>query len=200
MMRTLIFVLVCIPLALGISPAGATSVQSACSNLEKCTLATAEISGSKYLFDGNLKTVEISASPNFEFTKENAEEILSQMLDQNGFTRIPLSEPRTFTILRQRDARDSALPMYNADATTTPEFPRTWDLATLRYRTPRPHLCDHIARTMRSFLPGNSRVIPDEITGQILVTASQPILASVLEKIQAMDIDVPEFRPRKRSD
>jgi hypothetical protein len=177
-------------LALAFLPAlaSADSVKSKCPDLEKCALSVAELTGAKFVFDGTLLKGAIQASANYELTKENAEEIFTQMLSQNGFTRLPLTEARAYTIIRQREARDSALPVIQADAKTTPEFPKNWDLATLRYRLAQPELAEHICQTIRAFMPANSRVIADEISGQVLLVAEYPILASALATIQTLDV------------
>jgi type II secretory pathway component GspD/PulD (secretin) len=175
----------------------ADSVKTKCPDLEKCANAVAELTGSKYVFDGAMLKGPVQATANFEMTKENAEEVFTQMLDQNGFTRLPLSEPNTFTILRERDGRDSALPEITADSKTTPAIPKAWDLATLRYRLSQPELAEHLARNIRSFMPGNSRVIPDPISGQLIFVAPYPILANVLRLVQSMDVKVSTEKLKK---
>jgi type II secretory pathway component GspD/PulD (secretin) len=171
------------------SPASAAAVKDACANLEKCANAIAELTGTKYVFDGKeLAGMKIAATANFELTKENAEEVFTLMLEQNEYTRLPLGEEKAYTIIRSRNARDSALPIYTGDSTNLPKLPQHWDLSTARYRAQTPELVDHLARNMRSFLPANSRVIPDENSGTLLITAPNPIIRNVLNHIQALDV------------
>lgn len=171
-------------------PARADSVRSTCPDLEKCAHAVASLTGAKLVYDPGLLKGAIGATENFELTKENAEVVFTQMLDQNALTRVPLAEANAYTILRQREARDSALPRFDADSKTTPDIPKTWDLGTLRYRLAHPELAETIARTLRSFLPATSRVIPEELSGHLIVVATFPILANVLNLAQSMDVKV----------
>ena len=168
--------------------ARADSVKAKCPDLEKCAHAVAALTGTKLVFDPGLLKGAVGATENFELTKENAEVVFTQMLDQNALTRVPLADANAYTILRQRDARDSALPRFDADSKTTPDIPKTWDLGTLRYRLAHPELAEPIARTLRSFLPASSRVIPEELSGHLIIVASFPILANVLNLAQSMDV------------
>jgi hypothetical protein len=174
------------------------SVKSKCPDLEKCAHAVATLTGTKLVFDPEILKGAIGATENFELTKENADVVFTQMLDQNGLTRVPIADANAYTILRQRNARDSALPRFDADAKTTPEIPKTWDLGTLRYRLAHPELAETIARTLRSFLPATSRVIPEELSGHLIVVASFPILANVLNLAQSMDVKAPRPREAER--
>ncbi|GEM_PF-3436473 len=177
--------------------ARADSVKARCPDLEKCALAVSELTGEKFVYDAIALKGPIQATPNFELTKENADEIFTQMLDQNGFSRVPLSEPNAYTILRSRDARDSALPLLTADAKTTPSIPKTWDIATLRYKLTQPELAEHLTRNARSFMPANWRIIPDETSGQLILVAPYPILAHVLGLLQSMDVKVTPAQLKK---
>jgi hypothetical protein len=177
-------------LTLAPSFAHAESVKAACPDLEKCAYAVAALTGDRLVFDPGILKGPIRATENLELTKEDAEIIFTQMLNQNGLTRLPLEGAKAYTILRQRDARDSALPRFDADSKTAPALPKTWDLAILRYRLAHPELAEPIARNIRSFLPGTARVIPDELSGHLLITAAEPILGSVLNLIQSMDVKV----------
>jgi hypothetical protein len=180
--------------------ASADSVASKCPDLDKCAHAVSALTGIKLVYDPGVLKGSIQATSNFELTKENAEVIFTQMLDQNGLTRVPLDEANTYTIMRQRDARDSALPRLDADSRTTPVIPKTWDLATLRYHLSNAELAEPIARNIRSFMPGNSRVIPDEISGRLILVVSYPVMANVLNLIQSMDVKASASTLKKLED
>lgn len=183
--------LLLIPCLILAAPVRAESVKSKCPDLEKCAHLVAALTGGKYIYDGESPKGVVRATENFEMTKENADEVFTLMLNQEGYTRLPLSEPGTYTILRQRDARDSALPLLVADPETTPDFPKNWDLATLRYKLSRPEGAEPICRNIRAFMPGNSRVVPDAASGQIFLVAPYPILATALQTIRSMDAKPP---------
>ncbi|MBS1964025.1 MAG: hypothetical protein JST04_17565 [Bdellovibrionales bacterium] len=177
--------------------ARADDLRSKCPDLEKCAHAVAELTGAKFVYDSGMLKDAIASTKNFDLTKGNADEVFTLMLNQNGFTRMPLAEANAFTILRQRDARDSALPTLVADAKTTPDFPKTWDLANLRYKLVQPELAEHICQNIRAFMPANSRVVPDDVSGQIFLVAPYPILANALKAIQSMDVKISAEKMRQ---
>jgi type II secretory pathway component GspD/PulD (secretin) len=196
-----VLMIAAIPLCLTPPLSAAALVKDQCANLEKCANAVAELTGTKYVFDGKeLAGLKVAATPNYELTKENAEEVFTQMLEQNEFTRLPLGEEKAYTIVRSRVARDSALPIYSGDSQYLPKLPQHWDLSTVRYRAQTTELVEDLARTMRSFLPANARVIPYPSSGTLLITAPNPIIRNVLSHIQALDVKLsPEkIRERKR--
>jgi type II secretory pathway component GspD/PulD (secretin) len=165
----------------------ADSFDAKCPDLAACAKAVGELTGQKYVFDGDLKGRSY-ATPNVEFTKENAELLFTTALDRGGFARVPLGPPGTYMIARQRDARDLAIPLVSADATTAPVLPETWDLLTLKYKATNPDVVEQIARTARSFMPANSRIIANELSGFLWVTDTAPNLKKIYELIRTSDI------------
>ena len=64
----------------------------------------------------------------------------------------------------------------------------TWDLYTMNYKASHPQAVDEIARTVRSFMPANSRVIGQELSGELLVTDTAPNLKKIYEIIRSNDV------------
>jgi hypothetical protein len=168
------------------SPAGADSFAEKCAEVQSCAKAVSTLTGQKYVFDGDVKT-SFHATPNVELTQENAELLFTKMLYSSGYTRLPLGPQGTYEIERQRDARDSALPVFAADERHKPELPATWDLVTMKYKATHPESIEQIARLIRSFMPASARVIPTDLSGMLVLTAAGPELARIYDTIREND-------------
>ncbi|MGZ3708285.1 MAG: hypothetical protein ACXWPM_05625 [Bdellovibrionota bacterium] len=130
----------------------------------------------------------IKATSNVELTQENAEILFTDALNMSGFSRVPLAAPGTYQIMRQRDARDSAIPTVSADAHTKPKLPDTWDLYTMKYKATNAEVVEHLARFAHSFMPATSRIIPVEFSGILLVTDTAPNLKKMYDLIKDNDV------------
>jgi type II secretory pathway component GspD/PulD (secretin) len=164
----------------------AGSFAEQCPEIAVCAKAVGDLLGQKYIFDADVKG-QVKATPNLELTKENAELLFTNALNMNGFSRVPLGA-NTYQIMRQRDARDSAIPSVTADAHTPPALPDNWDLYTMKYKATNPDVVEDIARMTRSFMPGNSRIIPAETSGMLLITDTAANLKKVYGIIKDSDV------------
>jgi type II secretory pathway component GspD/PulD (secretin) len=164
-----------------LTSARADSLKSKCPDIPSCIKAVAELTGQKYMFDADVKG-KAEGTSNIELTKDNAELLFTNILYMEGFSRVPLGEPNSYMIVRQRDARDLNLPYITSDYDTPPQLPNNWDMCTLRYKAKNPESVDHIARSLRAFMPANSRIIPSELAGTVMITDS----AMNLKKLYVM--------------
>ena len=163
------------------------SFAAKCSEIDKCIKAVSEITGDKYMMDADVKG-KVDATENLELTPANANLLLTKALHLNGFARVPLSIPGTYQVVRSRDARDTLLPRIVASADTPPELPDTWDLVLLVFKLKHPEVAEAMARNARSFMPANARIIPNELSGQMLITAAVPEVKNVYQIIKDMDV------------
>lgn len=184
MIKALFFVGVVFLLSPGL--AKAESFAERCPDIQTCAKVVGELLGQKYVFDSDVKG-KMTATPNLELTKDNAELLFTNMLYILGFSRVPLGVPNSYQILRQRDARDAALVSYGATQKDAPEMPNNWDLATLKYKAANPEIVEEISRKMRNFMPPTTRIIPDENSGMILVTDAIPNLKKMYDLIKDID-------------
>lgn len=159
-----------------------------CSSLASCAQATGKLLGQNYLFDPQLKGT-IKVSPNITLTRENAELLFTSLLQANNLSRIPVNDQGLYMIASQRDARDAAIPLVLSSAERPPELPLNHDLITLRYEAKNPGLVDHFARTSRSFMPANSRIIPDQASGSLLITDTALNLRKLYPIIRTQDVN-----------
>jgi len=165
----------------------AFAVSDKCDDLQKCAKAFSEVLGENYLYDGEFRG-KVESSPKFEVTKENAEEVFTHILHLAGFTRVPLAQPKTFSIMRQRDARDTAIPVLDGSQKEMPKIPNNWDITTLKYKLTNGEVAEQIARTLRSFMPANARIIPNELSGMVLITDNNPNLKKCIDLIRSLDV------------
>ena len=168
--------------------AKADSFAAKCPDIPTCAKVVGDLLGQKYLFDSTVKG-SVLATANLELTQENAELLFTTMLNSEGFSRVPLggSDVKAFQIMRQRDARDAAIPVVDSDQRTVPKLPVTYDLMTMRYHATHKDIVEHIARLARSFMPGNSRIIPDSVAGTLLITDTAMNLKKLYGLIQDSD-------------
>lgn len=182
--------IVLIPLTLGMAAmdtcALADSFMQKCPDLVTCTKSVSELTGDHYLYDADLKGT-VQASPNTELTRENAVLLYTTALNASGLTRVPLPEPHTYQIMRQRDARDSAIALVVADAHTAPDLPDNWDIYTLKFKLAHREVAEAIARNTRSFMPAAARIIPVQLVGEMLVTDTALNLKKLYLIIKDMD-------------
>ena len=161
-----------------VSAVWAANFSDQCPDVATCAKSVGDILGQKYVFDADIKGA-IKSTPNLELTKDNAEVLFTNALSMNGYSRVPLAVPNTYQIMRQKDARDAAIPFVTSDAKTAPALPNTWDLYTMTYKATHAQAVDEIARMARSFMPPNSRIIGQELSGELLVTDTAPNLKKI---------------------
>lgn len=160
-----------------------------CGDIQSCATAVAQLLGQRYIMDESVRG-KIFATGNLEMNAQNAELLFTIMLNANGFSRVPLDQSGTFQIMRERDARDSSIPTEYADQSTEPKLPATWDLYTVKYKASHPEVVEHIARTARTFMPSNARIIPDVLTGTLLITDTAANLKKLYSIIRDYDLKV----------
>ena len=67
------------------------SLSDSCKDLNECVKKVSEITSKKYLYTIKLKG-SLEGTKNITLNKDNADELLSYALNQNGYTRIVINE------------------------------------------------------------------------------------------------------------
>jgi general secretion pathway protein D len=138
------------------------------------------LTGKNFIFDKDVKG-RISIVSNSPITVGDAWKAFLTALDMNGFALIPSG--KYIRIARQRDARDKQLKTYtgdyspDTDALITRVFP-------LKYID-----AEEVARTFRSFMPANSRIIPYEQTNTVIVTDTGSNIAKLNKMLEILDVE-----------
>ncbi len=139
-----------------------------------------KLTGKNFIFDKNVKG-RISIVSNSPITVGDAWKAFLTALDMNGFALIPSG--KYIRLARQRDARDKQLSTYigrdspNSDALITQVFP-------LKYIS-----AEEIARTFRSFMPPNARIIPHDQTNTVIVTDTGSNIAKLAKMLEFLDVE-----------
>jgi len=139
-----------------------------------------KLTGKNFILDKDVKG-RITIISNSPITVGDAWKAFLTALDMNGFALIPSG--KYIRIARQRDARDKQLKTYtgefspDTDALITRVFP-------LKYIS-----AEEVARTFRSFMPANSRIIPYEQTNTVIVTDTGSNIAKLSKMLEILDIE-----------
>jgi general secretion pathway protein D len=139
-----------------------------------------KLAGKNFILDKDVKG-KITIISNSPITVGEAWKVFLTSLDINGFALIPSG--KYLRIARQRDARDKQLKTYtgefspDTDALITRVFP-------LKYIS-----SEEVARTFRSFMPANARIIPYEQTNTVIVTDTGSNIAKLAKMLEILDVE-----------
>ncbi|MGK5085132.1 type II secretion system secretin GspD [Bdellovibrionota bacterium FG-1] len=139
-----------------------------------------KLTGKNFIIDKDVKG-RITIISNGPITVGDAWKAFLTALDMNSFALIPSG--KYIRIARQRDARDKQLRTYtgdsspDTDALITRVFP-------LKYIN-----AEEVARTFRSFMPANSRIIPYEQTNTVIVTDTGSNIAKLNKMLELLDVE-----------
>lgn len=177
----------------------AATVAEKCPDIVSCAKATAEITKQKYIFDADVKAKFESAGA-IELTPENAEILFTSMLNTAGFSRVPIGTDGVYQIMRQRDAREQAIPVFEATQSQAPNLPNHWDIVMLKYKATYPETVEEVVRATRSFLPASARIIPHAGTGTVWITESAINLKRIYNLFKDMDTPLTPAQKKARND
>jgi general secretion pathway protein D len=139
-----------------------------------------KLTGKNFIYDKDVKG-RISLISNSPITVGDAWRAFLTALDMSGFALIPSG--KYLRIARNRDARDKQLQTYagefspNTDALITRIF-------SLKYIS-----ADEVARTFRSFMPANSRIMSYEQTNTVIVTDTGANIGKLGKMLEILDIE-----------
>ena len=184
----LIYINLCLLIFLLSLDLRADSLEDACSNLNKCVDAVSELTGKKYLYNGKLKG-SLASSNNLELTKENADQLFSFLLNENGYTRVPVGE-NTFQIISSRDIRYTPTPKFLASYDKAPELPDNMDYVMMEYtvKNNKTKLSTEITRALRPFMSRYGRIIDVKSSGHIIFQDTARNLKRLYGLIKTVDI------------
>lgn len=142
--------------------------------------ALGRLTGKNFILDKDVKG-RITIISNSPITVADAWKAFLTALDINGFALIPSG--KYIRIARQRDARDKQLKTFagdyapDSDALITRIFP-------LKYIN-----AEEVARTFRSFMPANSRIIPYNQTNTVIVTDTGSNITKLSKMLDILDVE-----------
>lgn len=128
----------------------------------------------------NLETVSIPETG--PLSPERAQAVVLTTLYLDGYTWIHDSKTGFYRILRQRDARDLELPTVTDDKQLPDNDLMVTYVMRLEQTPP-----EYVARNLRSFMPANSRIIPDELTRSVMITDSAHNISKLRKLAEKLD-------------
>lgn len=139
-----------------------------------------KLTGKNFILDKDVKG-RITIISNSAITVGDAWRAFLTALDINGFALIPSG--KYIRIARQRDARDKQLKTY------TGTFSPDTDALITRVFQLKYIDADEVARTFRSFMPANSRIIPYDQTNTVIVTDTGSNIAKLNKMLELLDVE-----------
>lgn len=169
-----------------------------CPDLNNCLENISKITGKKYILQEKLKG-SIETTSNLEVTTENADTFLSQILQLNGYSRVPTESKDTYLIVSSRDIRYYASTSYTADKSTTPAFPKNSDYSQLTYKFKNYHHGQprETANSLRPFMSRYGRIIELKNAGSITIHELNSHLPLVLEMARLVDRELSKEEVKK---
>lgn len=138
------------------------------------------LTGKNFILDKDVKG-RVTIISNSPITVGDAWKAFLTALDMSGFALIPSG--KYIRIARQRDARDKQLKTYTGE-----HSPDTDALITRVFRLKYID-AEEVARTFRSFMPANSRIIPYDQTNTVIVTDTGSNISKLEKMLEILDIE-----------
>jgi general secretion pathway protein D len=136
--------------------------------------------GKNFIFDKDVKG-RISVISNSKISVGDAWRAFLTALDMSGFALIPSG--KYLRIARNRDARDKQLKTYTGD------FSPDTDALVTRIFVLKYINADEVARTFRSFMPANSRIMAYDQTNTVIVTDTGANIGKLAKMLEILDIE-----------
>lgn len=173
------------------------ALAATCTDLPSCAKLTTELTQKNYIWQTSADGVKFSSSSALELNKENAEILFTSLLDQSGFTRLPLGDGKTYRIVKGVEIKEIQTPIVEASFDYPPSLPKTWDWVTMRYKTKSAETAPYIERMLRLSVPREARMQADENSSTLILTGSAPMLRHMYEMIKAADKPISESVKKK---
>jgi general secretion pathway protein D len=170
--------------ALTSTKAAMAKVQS-CKTVEDCVNVVSKITGNQYVGTQKLKG-KVVYTNNFVLGKSNADEFLSLVLANNGYTRIPLGNGK-YSIIHARDVRYSPTPMYKASELD--KLPNNWDYVMVEYKMKFPRLIHEVTRSFRPFMSRYGRIVAVKRTNTIIFQDTANNIRRLMNILESVDVE-----------
>ena len=179
----------------GLPAYGIPAEAETCNDFKSCAKVMFEVTQERYVWGG--QNISISAATDIDITKENAALVFTALLDQAGFARVPVGDGKTYHIVSVSQRREMETPIIEASAEQKPDLPETWDWVTLRYKVRSPETAKYLENNYRLSVPREARLIADENTGTVELTATVPVARKMYATLKGGDKPLtPSFRAK----
>lgn len=156
----------------------------ACETLSGCLSEASTITGQHYVVKDTLKDKLQEPLPSLD--KENADFIISHLLNMYGYARIKIKDDM-WKIISARDIRYHALPLVNSSKENAPSLDFTEDYKMLKYKASHPDSVRSLSRSLRPFLSRYGRIVDIDHSGIIIVQDTSSNLKRLYQLITEAD-------------
>lgn len=160
-----------------------------CIELGKCVEYVSKLTGKKYLYDSKNVKGGLQATSNITIIAENADTLLTYILDLNGYARVPTPVKDTYTIVEARDIRYQAVPTLEVDSQTAPELPQNNDyyMVTFKFKNFKHGQIRAAANSLRPFMSRYARTIELNVPGTLALQETAIKITKMSKLIKDFD-------------
>jgi type II secretory pathway component GspD/PulD (secretin) len=143
---------------------------SSCNDIDSCIKIVSKLTGKSYVYTEKLKG-SVSMTDEFTLNENNADSIMSKILNLNGYTRIPLTEDDGYMVVNARDIRYTPTPLIHSSKDGAPALPDNFDYHQMMYQPKEadPVQMLEFTRSIRPFLSRYGRVISPKTEGPMII-------------------------------
>ena len=192
--------IVLLALLFSVTAVRAENFGAACPDIASCIKVVSKITGEKYIYDVREIGGKGNATDNIELTKENADNLFSNLLNMNGLTRVPTGEKDTFRIMKVNEAKGSAIPSFEASYDHEPNLPNTWDIVRMEYKMMYPETVRPLENVIRTFANMGARIYGNDINGTLVIADTSMGLKGLYPLLRSNDKKMPEGHAKKKGD
>lgn len=171
-----------------------------CKNLTACINHISALTGDQYIYVKMPDKADTKLTENFKITKENANDILAELLNLNGFTKI--KEPNGhWKIVNAREVRYLAVPSLTYGKDT---IPNNYDYYLTTIKLKNKYLAPEIARNFRPFMSRFGRIIDIRKSGVIIISDTGINTNRLIELTKQLDYkptedDIKEYEDNEKN-
>ena len=177
-----ILMLVALPIYAKGKGKGKESRGTPCQKLTACLDLVSKLTNKTYLYSDKLKGI-VNSTPNFKLTETNADAFISNVLFNNGFTRVPDSAA-DYKVISARDVRYTPTPIINLKKD---ELPKNHDYIMAVIELKHGSRSSEITRSFRPFMSRYGRIIDIKGPGMIVIQDSAFNIERVRKLISYID-------------
>jgi hypothetical protein len=171
-----------------------------CPNINTCIKVVSQLTQETYLSSKENLKCEYSATDNLELNAENADLLLSGILNQCGLSRVPFGAPKMYRIERTNEAKGMNVPSYPCSYDVAPNIPNTWDIVRMEYKMAHPESVKHLENLVRTYANMGARIYGYEADGTLVITETGIALKELYAFIKARDVKISETQLKQWSD
>lgn len=166
---------------------------SFCHQIKDCVSKVGDLTGVEYTTSEDLKG-NVYDLTGIEVTRDNAGELLAQLLFDLGYTRLPVDESR-YHIISSREVRYHALPLINGNEG---KVPKSFDYVMVSYQLENPERSSDITRSFRPFMSRYGRIIDVKHVGKIIIQDTGHNINRLMKVLKEMDVPISKEERERR--